>query len=316
MPRKKVHHDDHVNHEAWVIPYADLLTLLLAFFVVMYALSSLNEGKYKILAASLASAFGGPPRSVTPIQMGESQVRGSDHDRPSPRSAGTPASPTVQPNVVKALDRPDLLKTRVHASGYARENQAKEQLRLLNDRIRNALEQLVEQKLVTIRHTPDYIEVQIQSDILFASGDARPSSVARDTTQRIGRLLSGEPNAIRVEGYTDNLPISNHQFASNWELSSARAASIVHELAKSGVRPANLAIAAYGEHQPFADNATPEGRNANRRVMLVILSHAGTGIAPRGNSAPSGSHDKPAAGTPATTQVTADNNGADAVTAG
>ena len=76
--------EEHANHEAWAIPYADLLTLLLAFFVVMYALSSVNEGKYRVLAASLASAFGGPPRSVTPIQLGESQVRGSSFDMPAP----------------------------------------------------------------------------------------------------------------------------------------------------------------------------------------------------------------------------------------
>ncbi|HEY4583307.1 MAG TPA: flagellar motor protein MotB, partial [Lysobacter sp.] len=90
MARRHVH-EEHANHEAWAIPYGDLVTLLLAFFVVMYAISSVNAGKYRAVADSLSSALGGPPTSVTPVQLGKTQVRGSDHDRPTPSTRGSTA---------------------------------------------------------------------------------------------------------------------------------------------------------------------------------------------------------------------------------
>lgn len=276
MSRRRVKHEDHINHEAWVIPYADLLTLLLAFFVVMYAMSSVNEGKYRIMAASLSAAFGGAPKAVMPIQKGETQIRGSDYDRPSPMPSGAPASPNSTLTLVQAIDRPLLHQA---ASAYAREQLARTQLTTLSTRIRHALDELVKQNRVTVRQTDEFIEVEIQSDILFASGAAVPSSIALDTAQRIGRILADEPNAIRVEGYTDNVPISTVQFASNWELSSARAAGIVHKLADTGVSPERLTIAAFGEYQPIRDNSTPSGRNANRRVMLVIMAYPGSATA-------------------------------------
>ncbi len=89
------------------------------------------------------------------------------------------------------------------------------------------------------------------------------------------------PNAVRVEGYTDDQPIATAQFASNWELSAARAASVVHVLTQTGVSPARLAVVGYGQFQPVADNATAQGRNANRRVVLVILATPNGGR-PRG----------------------------------
>ena len=94
MARRHQQHEEHLNHEAWAIPYGDLVTLLLAFFVVMYAVSSVNEGKYRVLADAMAAAFGGTPRTIAPIQLGHQQLRGSAFDRPSiatPGAAGTPA---------------------------------------------------------------------------------------------------------------------------------------------------------------------------------------------------------------------------------
>src|SRR5690606_6489314 len=113
--------------------------------------------------------------------------------------------------------------------------------------------------------------VEIQSDILFASGIATPSELAIDTVRKLALILRDEPNAVRVEGYTDNMPIATARFPSNWELSAARAGSVVHEMIQAGVEATRLAMVGYGEHQPITDNTTPEGRNANRRVLLVIL---------------------------------------------
>lgn len=287
---RRQHHEEHTNHEAWAIPYADLMTLLLAFFVVMYAISSLNEGKYRVLADALSSAFGGQPRAIRPIQLGATQLRGSSFDRPSlqtPDSKNGPAaaSPINAPRMLQVLDIPtfghqarptaaDSTSDSSSANSDAARAQARqhEQLHSIGKRIQDALSDLVRQKLVTVRRANAFLEVEIQSDILFASGAATPSPLAVDTVRRLAQILRHEPNAVRVEGYTDNQPIRTLRFPSNWELAAARAGNVVHELVASGVAPDRLAVVGYGEHQPVADNATIEGRNANRRVLLVILA--------------------------------------------
>ena len=286
MGRRK-HHEEHGNHEAWAIPYADLMTLLLAFFVVMYAISSVNEGKYRVLADALSSAFGGTPRAIKPIQLGATQLRGSSFDRPSlqtPDSKAGPAaaSPINSPRMMQVLDMPTFGRQRAESraanlsSATADEARAQarhqERLHSLGKRIQQALSTLVKQKLVTVRRGDAFLEVEIQSDILFASGAASPSPLAVDTVRRLADVLRDEPNAVRVEGYTDTQPIHTARFPSNWELAAARAGSVVHELIASGVAPQRLAVVGYGEHHPIADNTTIEGRNANRRVLLVILA--------------------------------------------
>ncbi len=282
MGRRRHQHEEHVNHEAWAIPYGDLVTLLLAFFVVMYAISSVNEGKYRIVADALSSAFGGPPRTIVPIQLGQTQLRGSSFDRPSLQTAAArtgPASmtPVSSVRVRQLLDMPtfgrpprapDLSAVAAQRALHERDHQ----LNSLGDKIQHALAELVRQKLVTVRRGRTFIEVEIQSDILFASGAAAPSAVATSTVRKLAAVLRESPNAVRVEGYTDDRPIRTAQFPSNWELSSARAAGVVHVLVDEGVGPQRLVVIGYGEHQPVADNATAAGRNANRRVLLVILA--------------------------------------------
>jgi chemotaxis protein MotB len=172
------------------------------------------------------------------------------------------------------LGRQHALATRQAAEAAAMDAalRGQSQLSILGRRIQEALSELVRQQLVTVRRGRTFLEVEIQSDILFASGVAVPSPVALATVRKLGQVLRGEPNAVRVEGYTDDVPIRTAAFPSNWELSTARAASVVHALADEGVDPGRLAVVGYGEHQPVADNTTVEGRNANRRVLLVILA--------------------------------------------
>lgn len=261
-------HDEHMNHEAWAIPYGDLVTLLLAFFVVMYAISTVNAGKYRQVSDSLNAAFGGAPRTLTPIQLGIAQRRGSSYDHPSLSSAGA-AGPTRVVAVTVPQVRPTLTDP---IAAQAARAQAGRQLQAIGARIGDALSELVARKLVRVRQGSDYLEVEIQSDLLFASGSAAPSTLALDTVRRLGEVLRGEPNAVRIEGYTDDQPIRTPAFASNWELSAARAASVLHTLAESGVAPVRMSMVGFGQYQPVGDNATLAGRNANRRVMLVILA--------------------------------------------
>jgi len=283
---RKHQHEDHLNHEAWAIPYGDLVTLLLAFFVVMYAVSSVNEGKYRVMADAMSSAFGGAPRTITPIQLGATQLRGSSFDRPSMQTAAAktgPASvtPVSSVRVRQVLDLPTFGRgpqaagtaaAAALAAAMRGPGGAQQQLKSLGEKIQHALAELVRQKLVTVRRGRTFLEVEIQSDILFASGAAVPSPLATATVRKLATVLRDSPNAVRVEGYTDDRPIHTAQYPSNWELSAARAASVVHVLVDEGIGAGRLAVVGFGEHQPIADNLSVAGRNANRRVLLVILA--------------------------------------------
>jgi chemotaxis protein MotB len=235
---RKSRHDEHINHEAWAIPYGDLVTLLLAFFVVMYSISSVNEGKYRVVSDSLNAAFRGAPSTTAPIQIGG-------------KAATTVAAPVVQ------LDSDAQVKTMA--------------LRQMAERVASAMSPLITQGLVDVHTGDGFIEVSIRSDILFGSGSAALATEASPVIQLLGTTLQSFPNHIRVEGHTDDVPIKTQLFSSNWELSAARAASVVHLLIDSGVDAHRLSVVAFGEFRPVLPNSTPDGRNANRRVVLVVV---------------------------------------------
>jgi len=271
--RRRKKHEEHANHEAWAIPYADLLTLLLAFFVVMYAISSVNAGKYRVLSDSLFAAFRGAPRSLQPVQVGDKQVgTGADMN-----------STIVQQSQLEGRDQsriaPVPIATGTRPSGDTTANKlpaqaaaAAQALSKLADQVAEAMNQLVQKDLVTIRRNDFWIEVEMKTDILFPSGSARLADGAVSILEQLGSVLAPFPNPIRVEGHTDNKPIKTVLFSSNWELSAARAGSVVRVLANHGVDPSRLAVIGYGEQRPLKANDSAEGRNANRRVVIVILS--------------------------------------------
>ncbi len=271
MARKKAH-EEHANHEAWAIPYADLMTLLLAFFVVMYAISTVNVGKYKVMAEAMTAAFGGPPKSVKPVQVGTNQLTGSDFDRPTPIKMGPkfgPAAPATSDPITRLSSAASQIDMPVDPG---RMRAAKAQLENIATELERALAPLVERKLVVVRRADLWLEVQINSDILFTPGSATLDPSARQALDKLADVLGGVPNPVRVEGYTDDRAINTFQFPSNWELSAARAASVVHLFSGHGMPPERLAMIGYGEFRPIADNTTEQGRNSNRRVLLVILA--------------------------------------------
>ena len=273
MARKQVH-EDHVNHEAWAIPYGDLITLLLAFFVVMYAVSSVNEGKYRVMAEALSEAFGGPPRSLQPIQVGKIQK----DSEPSPIESLTTRQKTIMPAMgggMRALNPVDSpappARPGEKKSGEQLTGKAAAQLKVIREEMNAALVELISQELVVVRRTALTLEVEIKADILYASGSALLTSQARPIIERVAAILAPHENPIRVEGHTDNVPISTLTFPSNWELSAARATSVVRLFSEQGVTPERLSIQGHGEYKPVADNASEAGRNKNRRVVIVIM---------------------------------------------
>lgn len=297
--RRRKRQDEHLNHEAWAIPYGDLVTLLLAFFVTMYSISSVNAGKYRVLSDSLNEAFKGTPRTPQPIEVGAKPVSIEEsmpaHEvsrllsaglpdylhMPLPQASGTVRDGQLTPGSADPRD----------AANQARadyELALSQRLKQMEADVSGALDSLVKDHTVTVRRRGDDLEVQISTDILFASGDARLAPRAVAALQALAGALNRWPNGVRVEGHTDDRPIRTVLYPSNWELSAARAASVVHLFADNGVAPERMSVVGHAEFVPLETNASLAGRNANRRVTVTILGRgeaasgadSSTGVSP------------------------------------
>lgn len=231
------------NHERWLLTYADLITLLLVFFIVLYAGSQEDSKKFAVLAQGLRSAFnnvaseGGGGNSAVFTGSGSSNAGGSLQE-------------------IQDFDSITAVLNRVA------------QERGIADRI-------------SLRMEPDKIVIGLTSDLLFASGSGQLRPSAGPVLDAVAEALRGRPNEIRVEGHTDAIPINTAEFNSNWELSAARATAVLRRLVEEGRLPAAQVFAAgYGETRPKADNSTADGRAANRRAEIVVLYPPGGGAPP------------------------------------
>lgn len=238
MARKK-YEEDHENHERWLISYADFITLLFAFFVVMYAISVVHEGKYRVFSESLGDAFGR-----------------KEHARPG--------SAAIEP--VVPLDHPAAAR-RLEAIRRERSR-----LALLARRLDAALAPLVKAGTVRVSQNGRGVTLEINASALFAPGEAAITSEARRPLHAVAQLLKDDPHEVQVEGHTDSAPISNSVFPSNWELSAARASSVVRLFISSGMPAGRLTAVGHAANMPVALNDTPEGRARNRRIAVTILS--------------------------------------------
>lgn len=223
------------SHERWLVSYADFITLLFAFFVVMYAISSINEGRYRVLGSAIGEAFRVAPPGA-PVQRAEGAIVGADRI-----------------GIAAAWRRHEARTGKARAALVA------------------ALGPLAESGLARVSVTGRGVVVDIGAGALFAPGDAVLQPVARAPLAAAAQVLRGLASPIEVEGHTDNAPISTAQFPSNWELSSARAGRVARFLAEQGVAPERLAAVGYAEFRPTDTNATEAGRARNRRVTLVVV---------------------------------------------
>jgi chemotaxis protein MotB len=252
MRHQRRKHRDRVSHDRWLVSYADFITLLFAFFVVMYSTAQIDRKKVGELAAAIQVAFqqmGAFPPSVNPAL---------------PKSlpeAKVPSPPAV------ALSEPEINGS--DASELRRE-------------LERILRQEIARHEVTIRNGPDGLVISLQEAGFFDSGSAGIRTRSLPALSRIANLLKQHHSRIRIEGHTDNVPIHNSQFRSNWELSTARSTEMIRLLITDyGLSPSLLSAAGYGEYHPIASNATVAGRAQNRRVDIVILRDTN-----RGPSAP------------------------------
>jgi len=235
------------NTDRWLVSYADFITLLFAFFVVMYSVSQVNEGKFKILSETLVDAFVTPERSLQPIQVGEvnrTETETSGDETYPNDYFGEPATPESE--------------------------QAFEELK---QEYTHSLQQLIQADVVKLRSNEHWFVIDIRSGMLFSSGSDQLTQAGQELIRKVAEDYRTDPNAIHIRGYTDNIPIKSRRFSSNWALSSARAVAVLELMQNVGVDPERLVPEGYGEHQPVASNDTAEGRAINRRVVIALSKY-------------------------------------------
>lgn len=216
----------------WLITYADLITLLLAFFIILYAINRTQQIKFSLVAEALAQQF--DSKSVVGSSPGPSIITGL---------SGTQTGKAE----LEALDR-------------------------LANRLQAAIKQAGIEKQVTVTENLRGVEVSMNATLLFAPGSADLSPAAVALLNRLGHALATVPNDVEVAGYTDSTPIRTQEFPSNWQLSAMRAANVVYVLSRvPGLNPARLAVLGFGRYHPVASNSTAAGRQANRRVNILVL---------------------------------------------
>lgn len=259
MARKKAP-EKPANHERWLVSYGDFITLLFAVFVTLYAMSQSDKQKVEEVAASYRSAFGissGASASDTSV-MKPGQIMSI----PNPN----PQSPSAKPGGANVAERAK--KSRATAG----------EMRKIKTSIKSVATQYKLDSDTAVEETRTGLVIRLKEAGFFEPGSAELRAAAYPVLSRIATALEPYSNLIRVEGYTDDTPISTSRYRSNWELSTSRAVSIVHVfLNNSGIYPENVAAVGYGEFHPLASNATDEGRQKNRRVDIVVLGVEGEG---------------------------------------
>ena len=233
MAKKK--HEEHENHERWLVSYADFITLLFAFFVVMYSISSVNEGKFRTVSDSIKAALNpvvSPSSSLTPFTIGQNKAL------------------ALKPTIEEAKE-PAVRRLR---------------------QIMRSLKEETHLEIVQLKElTNGDIVLTLPDTVLFRPGEAVLQNEARPFIQAIGDVLIELNRHVRVEGHTDNVPISTAQFPSNWELSATRAVTVVRTLSEQyGVESDHLTAVGHADSRAIADNLTPGNRAKNRRVEIVV----------------------------------------------
>lgn len=244
MRRRRRIHDDHENHERWLVSYADFITLLFAFFVVMYAISTINQNKYRVLSDTLGNVFGQPDAVDA-----AGTVKGQQS-----APVTTTVAKAVSPNPQHTLQ------------------QETKRMTVIARNLSTVLASLVKQGQVSVTQSEHGVSIQINASVLFASGEAILNKDSTQALNAIANVLKNDMHLIQIEGYTDNAPIVTTQFASNWELSAVRASSVARLFEQAGVDAARLTVLGHAANQAVADNDTAQGRAKNRRVGIMILS--------------------------------------------
>ncbi|HBI26403.1 MAG TPA: chemotaxis protein MotB [Peptococcaceae bacterium] len=233
--KRRPHDDDGQNNDRWLLTYADMITLLMIFFIMMYVISSVNAEKFQKIAAAFGEAF-------------DSETSSSLEDITLPE---LPELPDAEENGT-GTDLSQLIQVKNELEEYLKEKKLENQ--------------------VSIQMEGRGLVISLKDIVLFPSGSANLTPQAKKIIADIGVRLQSLPNYFRVEGHTDNVPINTRQYPSNWELSAARATNVVQELiVQCDIASERLSATGYGEYRPKTDNDSVEHRQMNRRVDILIL---------------------------------------------
>ena len=242
------------DNDRWMVSYADFMTLLFAFFVVLYSVTSVDREKYDKLSVILEGIFNVEPRDFEALQVGD-QI---------------PQIPETQFNI---LERPNKESSTIddNSPGNGSANDASDHWEVISHRLEEAFEVFIKDNKAEITGNEYWIQVGLSSELLFDPGSTLVTRDGESLLIELGSILSQFDNVIRVEGFTDDRPLGNYsKFASNWELSAVRATTIVRWLMLFGVKPERLSATGFSSYQPVASNATAEGRKLNRRINVMI----------------------------------------------
>ena len=234
MSKKKKHQQhEEEGGEAWLLPYSDLMTLLLAVFIVLFAVSQVDQAKAK----EMSEAF-------TEEMMTQSYIISQLNEQETVQSENPESSVSEQQQMEK-------LKAEIDA-------------KLQSENLSIAVTTIIDKRGLVI---------SLSNAIFFDPGSAQIKQDNENTLLDIANMFTVMENFIRIEGHTDNVPMNSAEYPSNWDLSTARAANVVRLItSKSNLSPEKLIAVGYGEYRPIADNATEEGRAKNRRIDIIVLS--------------------------------------------
>ena len=233
----------HISHDRWLVSYADFITLLFAFFVVLYSAAQVDKRKVGKLAAGIQTAF---------EQLGPFPATGPPRTLPNPSPVSF-NNPPPGPTPRRVEDNTDLI--------------------LLRKQLEQALAEQIVRGEVALRTAPDGLVISLREAGFFESGSANIRVESEPAFSRMAILLAEQRYNLRIEGHTDNVPIHNSQYSSNWELSTARSTEMIRLLiTRYHFAAVRLSAAGYAEYHPIAHNDTPEGRALNRRVDVVVLA--------------------------------------------
>ena len=263
-------HEIQVNQERWLISYADFITLLFAFFVVMYSISQVNDSKYRVLSETFVEAFNLPKDTQKSPDPAEQLSPSNDPIAPLDLGKTSAADPAEQGLPAVISDHQSSAELILQKENEPASVQTSDELTQISDLVSEKFEQLIKDQMIQVSSNELWLQIALKDSILFESGNTEPSGQALVIFTEIAAILKSYSNPVQVEGFTDNVPIKSIKYPTNWELSTARASAIVKVLVTEGIAPEPLAAVGYGEYQPVASNDTEQGRAQNRRVAIMV----------------------------------------------
>lgn len=260
--RKRRHSVEHDNVHRWLVSYADFMTLLFALFVVLYAMAMVNEDPFETITQSVGRVF----------QADKEQPKNRGHGDDILNINTSKSNKRLFGNGILEDAGPQLLEGEQTLSNIS-DSQVGSNLTSLENELHTALYELVESGYAQLKIDGDWLEIELNSGLLFPSGSSSATNSATSILSIIYNVIDEVSNFVRVRGYTDNQAIDTEFFSSNWELSVYRATSILRVLESLGINPARMAIEGYGQYYPTADNTTVQGRAENRKVVIAISKY-------------------------------------------